>query len=176
MVHHKLIDMLVFALLDFMDFNLHAKTKLFLEICHFLLILLQQLLLLDLKPISSVFKLTFELFLTGFNICNVAHVVSSVIILASYLIFALFRFICLMVIKLRALIGFGILSYSVEGLLVLILKMLDFLLVSDHTDIVLVLGVFHLCVVVPYLRFKLFYILPRVMIKVIQTAVTCNYI
>ena len=123
---------------------------------------------MDFKPISSVFKLTFELFLTRFNICNVAHVVSGVIILASYLIFALFSFICLMVVKLCALISFSILSYSVEGLLVLIFKMLDFLLVSDYSNVVLVLGIFHLCVVVPDLRFKLFYILPRVMIKVMD--------
>ena len=168
MVHHKLIDMLVFALLDFMDFNLHAKTKLFLEICHLLLILLQKLFLLNFEPISSVFELTFELFLTRFNICNVAHIVSGVIVLASYLIFALFSFICLMVVKLCALISFSILSYSVEGLLVLIFKMLDFLLISDHTNVVLVLSVFHFCVVVPDLRFKLFYILPRVVIKVMD--------
>ena len=73
-----------------------------------------------------------------------------------------------MSVKLSALISFSILGNSVQGLLMLILKMLHLLLVSDNPNIVLVLCIFHLSVVVAYLRFKLFDILTRIMIKVMN--------
>ena len=50
----------------------------------------------------------------------------------------------------------------------LILKMLYLLLVSNHSDVVFVLCIFHLGVVVAYLGFKLFDILTRIMIEVMD--------
>ena len=46
-----------------------------------------------------------------------------------------------MVVELCALISFCILSYSIESLLMLVFKMLNFLLVSDYSNVVLVLGI-----------------------------------
>ena len=50
----------------------------------------------------------------------------------------------------------------------LILKMLHLLLVSYHPNVVLVLCIFHLGVVVAHLGFKLFDILTRIMIEVMN--------
>ena len=50
----------------------------------------------------------------------------------------------------------------------LILKMLYLLLVCYHPNVVLVLCIFHLGVVVAYLGFKLFDILTRIMIEVMN--------
>ena len=80
MIDHEVIDVLVFALLDFVQLNLHTKFKLFLEGDLLLLVELNERLLVGLELMLKRVQILLMLLCLLLNLANVRLIVPFVVL------------------------------------------------------------------------------------------------
>jgi len=145
-VHHQIIDVLVLALFDLVDFDLHPQGELALQISHLGIILLDQGFLVLLELLLKDLDVLLVLVGFGLNLADIGLIVPLVILLPVLLAAAI---IFLRHLVMVILVGhdFRALNFDIADVfLVLILMVLHLLQVRNDKRVVSLLLTLHLCV------------------------------
>ena len=168
MVHHQVIDVLVFTLFDLVNLNFHTQGQFAVQVLDLVFVGADERLLVLLESVLEHVEVLLALSFLALNLADICPIVAVIFILGRLLIGAVFAFGCAVVL---VFVGhdFETLSlHSIDVLLVLIVVMLDFLLMRDNERIMILFLSLHLCVEVLNLRFEFFDLLARIHVEVMN--------
>ena len=168
MVHHEIVDVLVFALFDLVDLDLHAKSQLTLQVLHFLVVLLNEGLLVGLELLLQKLQLLLVLGRFSLDLANVRLIVPLVVLLLVGLAIPVVLLCHLMVVVLFGHDFSALHLYIGDVLLVLVLVVLHLLQVGYHKRVVGLLLALHLRIEVLDLRFQLLNLFAGVHVEVMD--------
>jgi len=101
-VLHQIVDVLVLALFDFVNLNLHAELELFLQVLKLLLVVRNQLLLGSVKSKLQIFEARLKVLLLVFYRTDILHFVSFEVFLLILLLVPHLLLLMLMISMLLA--------------------------------------------------------------------------
>ena len=167
-VDHQVIDVLVLALLDFVDLDLHAQRQLLVQLLHLVLVDGDQIDFIGFEGLLELFdrllcRLVFALYLTDVGLIGLLEFLFVLSLSVSVLAFDAL----MMGVFIAHDLGSLRLDH-VDLLSVLVLVMLHLLQMGYHKRVVRVFLFLHLCVKVLDLRLKLLDLLPGVLIEVVD--------
>ena len=168
MVDHEIVYVLVLALLNLVDLNLHAKGQLALQALHLRIILLNQRLFVRLELLLQDLQVLLMLVCLSLDLADVCLVVPLIILLLVCLAISIVLLRHLMVGVLFSHNFSAFHLHVCDVLLVLILVVLHLLQVGDHKSIVRLLLALHLRVEVLDLGLELLDLFARVHIEIVD--------
>ena len=167
-VDHEIVDVLVLALLNLVDLDLHTEGQLLLEFLQLLLVNRDQVLFVGLKGLLESVKVLLMVLRLRLDLRDVGLVVTLVVLLLVLFAVTIIGFGPLMVLVLLShdLGSFGLGAF--DSFLVLVLVVLHLLKMRDDQGVVCLLLLLHLRIEVLNVRLQLFDLLASVLVEVMD--------
>ena len=167
-VDHEIVDVLVLALLDFVNLNLHTQRKLLLQLFQLVLVDRDQALLVLLQLVLKDLEVLLVRLGLALDLTDVGLVIPLVVLFLVLLAVTICRLSGLMVLVLLRHDLSALSLGGLNGFLMLILVVLDLLKMRNNQCVVCLLFFLHLSVEVLNIRFELFNLFTGVLVEVVN--------
>lgn len=167
-VDHEIVDVLVLALLDLVNLNLHTQRKLLLQLFQLVLVDRDQALLVLLQLVLKDLEVLLVRLGLALDLTDVGLVIPLVVLFLVLLAVTICRLSGLMVLVLLRHDLSALSLSGLNGFLMLILVVLDLLKMRNNQCVVCLLFFLHLSVEVLNIRFELFNLFTGVLVEVVN--------
>lgn len=167
-VVHQIVYVLVFALFNLVNLNLHSQLKLIMQLLQLVFVRVDQLSFLEFQSVTQIINSGLKSLLLLINISNIVHVFAGVVVLhLSLLLKSLLLILVVMVFLMLHVLSSFSFHISTSSLM-LVLQVLDLLNVRDNLSSLSSLGVLHFCVEIANAGFMLSDLFTSVVVKVVN--------
>ena len=168
MIYHQVVDVIILALLDLVNLNLHTQRKLLLQLFQLVLVDRDQALLVLLELVLKDLEVLLVRLGLALDLTDVGLVIPLVVLFLVLLAVTICRLSGLMVLVLLRHDLSALSLSGLNGFLMLILVVLDLLKMRNNQCVVCLLFFLHLSVEVLNIRFELFNLFTGVLVEVVN--------